>query len=227
MHIGVAFLSIAFIWVFVATQTPDFDGIVAFMHGASPYWVILFFFLGFGIKAGFIPLHTWLPYAHPAAPSHVSGVMSGVIVKMGIYGMMRLAMMIEQNTLTIGTILLMISAATTLYGILNASVHRDFKKMLAFCTTENIGIIGMGIGLALLGKGLNNQVMLILGYATALLHTLNHSLYKSLLFFYRRKRICENTYKKHGTVGRIDKIYAANSPNFPHRSFGHRRTSTL
>jgi NADH:ubiquinone oxidoreductase subunit 5 (subunit L)/multisubunit Na+/H+ antiporter MnhA subunit len=79
--------------------------------------------------------------------------------------------------------MVMISATTTLYGILNASVHRDFKKMLAFCTTENIGIIGMGIGMALIGKGVNNPVITVLGFAAALLHTLNHSLYKSLLFF--------------------------------------------
>ena len=77
----------------------------------------------------------------------------------------------------------MISATTTLYGILNASVHRDFKKMLAFCTTENIGIVGMGIGMALIGKGINNPLITLLGFSAALLHTLNHSLYKSLLFF--------------------------------------------
>jgi hydrogenase-4 component B len=183
MHIGVAFLTIAFIWVFVTQQNASFDGIATLMQGNNPYWVILFFFLGFGIKAGFVPLHTWLPYAHPAAPSHVSGVMSGVIVKMGIYGIIRIAMMIDQHTLKLGLILVMLSAATTLYGILNASVHRDFKKMLAYCTTENIGIVGMGIGIALIGKGINNNTVLVLGLASALLHTLNHSLYKSLLFF--------------------------------------------
>ncbi|MFO7369905.1 MAG: proton-conducting transporter membrane subunit [Bacteroidales bacterium] len=183
MHIGVAFLTLAFIWVFVNQQTSDFQGIAAFLQEQPAYWVILFFFLGFGIKAGFIPLHTWLPYAHPAAPSHVSGVMSGVIVKMGIYGIVRIAMMINTDALVPGIMLMMISAVTTLYGILNASVHRDFKKMLAFCTTENIGIIGMGIGLALIGKTLDNQALFVFGFAAALIHVLNHSLYKSLLFF--------------------------------------------
>jgi formate hydrogenlyase subunit 3/multisubunit Na+/H+ antiporter MnhD subunit len=183
MHIGVAFLTLAFIWIFVNQQTSSFQGIADFLQGQHTYWVILFFFVGFGIKAGFIPLHTWLPYAHPAAPSHVSGVMSGVIVKMGIYGIVRIAMLINTDALIPGIILMMISAATTLYGILNASVHRDFKKMLAFCTTENIGIIGMGIGLALIGKALDNQALFIFGFAAALIHVLNHSLYKSLLFF--------------------------------------------
>jgi hydrogenase-4 component B len=183
MHIGVVFLTIAFIWVFVSEQTTGFEGITSFLQNNTGYWVILLFFLGFGIKAGFIPLHTWLPYAHPAAPSHVSGVMSGVIVKMGIYGIIRVAMNINHNMLTIGIILMMISATTTLYGILNASVHRDFKKMLAFCTTENIGIVGMGIGMGLIGEGISYPMVSVLGYSAALLHTLNHSLYKSLLFF--------------------------------------------
>jgi formate hydrogenlyase subunit 3/multisubunit Na+/H+ antiporter MnhD subunit len=183
MHIGVAFLTIAFIWVFVATGTAGFEGISSFLTENKGHWVVFLFFMGFGMKAGFVPLHTWLPYAHPAAPSHVSGVMSGVIVKTGISGMMRIALQISHDVTNTGVILLIISAITTLYGILNASVHRDFKKMLAFCTTENIGIIGMGIGLALVGKGINNNAMLVTGFGAALLHTLNHSLYKSLLFF--------------------------------------------
>jgi len=183
MHLGVAFLSIAFIWVFVATGSVGFNSITIFLQNNKAYWVIALFFLGFGIKAGFVPLHTWLPYAHPAAPSHVSGVMSGVIVKMGIYGILRIATQISHHVLTIGVLFLLISAVTTLYGILNASVHRDFKKMLAFCTTENIGIVGMGIGMALIGKGIEKPSLMVLGYSAALLHTLNHSLYKSLLFF--------------------------------------------
>jgi hydrogenase-4 component B len=183
MHVGVALLTIAFVWIFVSQQTTSFEGIASFFQNNKGYWVFALFFAGFGIKAGFIPLHTWLPYAHPAAPSHVSGVMSGVIVKMGIYGIIRIALVLNHQVLTIGIVMLMISAVTTLYGILNASVHRDFKKMLAFCTTENIGIVGMGIGLALIGKGIGNPMIAILGFSAALLHTLNHSLYKSLLFF--------------------------------------------
>ncbi len=183
MHIGVAFLTLAFIWVFVTQHTTGFGGIGTFLQQPGGHWVILFFFIGFGIKAGFVPLHTWLPHAHPAAPSHVSGVMSGVIVKMGIYGLLRVAMLMQHNLLQLGVLMVVISAVTTLYGILNASVHRDFKKMLAFCTTENIGIIGMGIGMGLIGNGIDNPAVTTLGFGAALLHTLNHSLYKSLLFF--------------------------------------------
>jgi formate hydrogenlyase subunit 3/multisubunit Na+/H+ antiporter MnhD subunit len=183
MHIGVALLSIAFIWIYVKTGTFDFQGMDVFLGQAASHWVPLLFFVGFGIKAGFVPFHTWLPHAHPAAPSHISGIMSGVIVKMGIYGILRTLLMVRYDYVTSGVVVVFLSAVTALYGILNASVHRDLKKMLAFCTSENIGIVGMGIGLALIGKGIGNPAMSLLGLSAALLHTLNHSLYKSLLFF--------------------------------------------
>ena len=105
------------------------------------------------MKAGFLGLHTWLPQAHPAAPSHISGVMSGVIVKMGIYGIFRIITFLKADYLILGEIILTLSLLTGLFGIMNAAVHRDFKKMLAYCTIENIGIIGIGIGLGLIGIG--------------------------------------------------------------------------
>jgi hydrogenase-4 component B len=183
MHIGVTFLTIAFIWMFFATGSFDFQSIAGYLEQHTAVWLVVLFFIGFGVKAGFVPFHTWLPHAHPAGPSHISGVMSGVIVKMGIYGILRIAISLKHGLVETGIALLVISSITTLYGILNASIHRDIKKMLAFCTTENIGIVGMGIGLALVGKGNGNPLITTLGFAAALLHVLNHSLYKSLLFF--------------------------------------------
>ncbi|MBK7335032.1 MAG: hypothetical protein IPJ00_02230 [Saprospirales bacterium] len=183
MHIGVVFLSAAFIWSYLEGGSFGFDAIGHFFGENRNAWLFLLFFVGFGIKAGFIPLHSWLPHAHPAAPSHVSGVMSGVIVKMGIYGMLRVALMLENDLILIGASLLALSIATGVYGILNAAVHRDFKKMLAYCTIENVGMIGAGIGLFLLGKGTDHMALALIGLSAALLHTLNHSLYKSLLFF--------------------------------------------
>jgi len=183
MHIGVVFLSVAFIWVYFSEGSFDFHAIGSFFSSNKNLWLFLLFFIGFGIKAGFIPLHSWLPHAHPAAPSHISGVMSGVIVKLGIYGIIRVALMLKSDLLLIGESLLALSVLTGIFGILNAAVHRDFKKMLAYCTIENIGIIGAGIGLALIGMGLNNSTLVVLGLSGALLHTLNHSLFKSLLFF--------------------------------------------
>lgn len=184
MHIGVIFLTIAFLWVYFEQQSFDFEAIGTYFSQTPPVWLFLLFFTGFGIKAGFIPLHTWLPHAHPAAPSHVSGVMSGVIVKMGIYGILRVVSLVATpSLLRYGEIVLTLSILTALYGILNSAVHRDIKKMLAFCTIENMGIIGIGIGVGMIGQSLNTPLMMLAGYGGALLHTLNHSLFKSLLFF--------------------------------------------
>ncbi|MDP1725521.1 MAG: proton-conducting transporter membrane subunit [Bacteroidota bacterium] len=183
MHIGVVMLSIAFIWVYISQHSLDFEGIKASFNHQNSAWLFLLFFVGFAIKAGFIPFHTWLPLAHPAAPSHISGVMSGVIVKMGIYGILRMVSYLNSELILIGIFVLILSMTTAFYGILNAAVVRDFKRMLAFCTIENIGIIGMGIGMGMIGKGTGNTYLMLVGYTGALLHTLNHSLYKSLLFY--------------------------------------------
>lgn len=183
MHIGVALLSIAFIAIYARTGSFDFAAINQYFTKHDPNCVFLLFFLGFGIKAGFIPLHTWLPHAHPAAPSHVSGAMSGVIVKLGIYGILRIVSFLHSDFAYTGEAILVLSLLTALYGILNATVHRDVKRMLAYCTIENIGLIGMGIGIGLIGKASGNEAIFFIGFLAALLHTLNHSLYKSLLFF--------------------------------------------
>jgi formate hydrogenlyase subunit 3/multisubunit Na+/H+ antiporter MnhD subunit len=183
MHLSVVILTVAFIWVYVKTGTFDFNGISLFFGSNVNIWLFLLFFTGFGIKAGFIGMHTWLPQAHPAAPSHVSGVMSGVIVKMGVYGIIRIITCLKTDFLILGDIVLSISILTGLFGIMNSAVHRDIKKMLAYCTIENIGIIGIGIGLGLIGIAKNQSLLFFFGFGGALLHVLNHSLYKSLLFY--------------------------------------------
>jgi hydrogenase-4 component B len=183
MHISVVLLTVAFIWVYFKTGTFDFKGISTFFGFNPNIWLFLVFFAGFGLKAGFIGLHTWLPMAHPAAPSHVSGVMSGVIVKMGIYGIVRMVTFLKSDWAILGEIIITLSLLTALFGIMNAAVHRDFKRMLAYCTIENIGIIGIGIGIGMLGIAGKNNMLVFFGFAGALLHVLNHSLYKSLLFF--------------------------------------------
>jgi len=183
MHISVTLLTIGFIWVYFQTGSFSFDAFQTFFGSSSNIWLFLIFFIGFGIKAGFVPLHTWLPHAHPAAPSHVSGVMSGVIVKLGIYGIFRIISFLKSDYVLLGEIVVSISVITGVYGILNAAVHRDFKRMLAYCTIENIGIIGIGIGLGLIGIGNGSPVLYFLGFGGALLHVLNHSLFKSLLFY--------------------------------------------
>ncbi len=183
MHISVVFLTIGFIWVYFQTASFSFDAFHTYFGANSNVWLFLIFFCGFGFKAGFIPFHTWLPHAHPAAPSHVSGVMSGVIVKLGIYGIIRMISYLKSDFLLLGEIIVSISVLTGLYGILNAAIHRDFKKMLAYCTIENIGIIGIGIGLGMMGLGNGSPLLYYLGFGGALIHVLNHSLFKSLLFY--------------------------------------------
>jgi hydrogenase-4 component B len=183
MHISVVFLTIGFIWVYMKTGSFSFEAFSTFFGANSNIWLFLIFFVGFGIKAGFVPLHSWLPHAHPAAPSHVSGVMSGVIVKLGIYGIFRVISYLKADYLLLGEIVLSVSILTGIYGIMNAAVHRDFKRMLAYCTIENIGIIGIGIGLGLMGMGNGSALLYYLGFGGALLHVLNHSLFKSLLFY--------------------------------------------
>jgi formate hydrogenlyase subunit 3/multisubunit Na+/H+ antiporter MnhD subunit len=183
MHLSVAFLTVAFIWAYFKTGTFDFKGISSFFGSEVNTWLFLIFLLGFGLKAGFLGLHTWLPQAHPVAPSHISGVMSGVIVKMGIYGIFRIITFLQTDYVLLGNILITISLLTGLFGIMNAAVHRDFKRMLAYCTIENIGIIGIGIGVGLIGIGTGQAILGFLGFGGALMHVLNHSLFKSLLFF--------------------------------------------
>jgi hydrogenase-4 component B len=183
MHISVLLLTVGFIWVYFKTGSYDLKNLGLFFSKNVNIWLFLIFFGGFGMKAGFLGLHTWLPLAHPAAPSHISGVMSGVIVKMGIYGIFRIITFLKADFLILGESIITISLLTGLFGIMNAAVHRDFKKMLAYCTIENIGIIGIGIGLGLIGIANRQGLLTFLGFGGALLHALNHSLYKSLLFF--------------------------------------------
>lgn len=185
-HIGVVLLTIAFVWVASVTGTFDFSGIsqfVATQSNAANFGLMLMFFVGFAFKAGFVPFHTWLPHAHPAAPSHVSGMMSGVLIKIGIYGIMRMLILINVNYLAIGYFILTISIITGLYGVMLAIVQHNLKKLLAYHSVENIGIIGIGIGVGCLGLGCENQILAIVGFAGGLLHMLNHSLFKSLLFY--------------------------------------------
>jgi hydrogenase-4 component B len=183
MHISIVFLTIGFIWLYFQTGSFSFDAFTGYFGSNSNVGLFLVLFIGFGLKAGFIPLHSGLLQGDPAAPSHIAGIMSGVLVKLGIYGIFRVASYLRSDYLLLGEIILTVSVATGLFGILNAAVHRNLKKMLAYCTIENIGTIGIGIGIGLIGLGNNTPVLYYLGFGGALMHVLNHSLFKSLLFF--------------------------------------------
>ena len=185
-HFSIIFLMLGFIWVANKTGSYDFEAITAYtasLPGPASLLLFIIFFIAFAIKAGFVPFHTWLPYAHPAAPSHVSGMMSGVIIKIGIFGILRMLLVIKTDFVTVGYIILITSLISGLYGVMLAIIQHNLKKLLAYHSIENIGIIGIGIGIGSIGIGNGNQVLATLGFAGALLHTLNHALFKSLLFY--------------------------------------------
>lgn len=138
--------------------------------------------IGFGFKAGLVPFHVWLPGAHANAPSHVSALMSGVMLKMGIYGILRITSLVPVTEAWWGWSLLVLGALTGILGIAFAVGQSDLKRILAYSSIENIGIILMGTALALLGRALGRWDWTLLGLAGALLHVWNHGLFKSLLF---------------------------------------------
>jgi hydrogenase-4 component B len=138
--------------------------------------------VGFGLKAGIMPLHVWLPSAHAAAPSHMSAVMSGVLIKTGIYGLVRVTSLLPNPPLEWGGVVLGLGVVSGVLGVAFAIGQHDIKRLLAYHSIENIGIIVMGLGLALLGRSLGWEEWIILGLGGSLLHVWNHAIFKSLLF---------------------------------------------
>jgi hydrogenase-4 component B len=139
-------------------------------------------FIGFGIKAGFMPFHFWLPQAHPVAPTVISAFLSGVIIKLGIYGILRTFLFIKPVPEWCGWLLLAVSLISAIFGVWYALAQHDIKKLLAYHSVENIGIIGIGIGIGFIGSANNMPAIEVLGFGGALLHVLNHAIFKSLLF---------------------------------------------
>jgi len=138
--------------------------------------------VAFGLKAGLVPLHFWLPEAHASAPSHVSAIMSGVMIKVGIYGLLRLVVLLGAPPAWWGWTVLVLGAASGVLGVLWALAQHDVKRLLAYHSVENVGIILMGIGAGALGLAHRIPLLAALGFLGAALHTLNHALFKSLLF---------------------------------------------
>jgi formate hydrogenlyase subunit 3/multisubunit Na+/H+ antiporter MnhD subunit len=150
--------------------------------GTIFYLVCGFGFLGFGIKAGFMPMHFWLPWAHPIAPAPLSAFLSGVIIKTGIYGIFRVIEFCSPLPVWMGIIILVVSVFSAIFGVWYALTQHDIKKLLAYHSIENIGIIGIGIGLGVLGVSYSIQSLVWLGFGGALFHTFNHAIFKTLLF---------------------------------------------
>lgn len=182
-HLGTAFLLVLFVVLGRQAGTLDFDAIAT--QGVLPGTANLCFLLaliGFGTKAGFIPLHVWLPEAHPAAPSHVSAVMSGVMIKTGIYGLVRTLTFLGTPAYWWAWLLIAVGLTSGILGIVMALAQKDLKRLLAYSSVENIGIIGLGLGAGLLGLNEGQPAVAVLGFAGALFHVVNHAIFKGMLF---------------------------------------------
>jgi hydrogenase-4 component B len=183
-HLGTMFLLVMFVLLGNLAGSSDFSGYAAVLHGnpALSSTVFLLALIGFGSKAGIVPTHVWLPEAHPAAPSHASALMSGAMIKVGIYGLVRMLTLLGAAQAWWGWGLLGAGAASGVLGVLYALAQHDLKRLLAYHSVENIGIILIGIGIAVLGLANDHPGLVALGFAAGLLHVVNHSIFKGLLF---------------------------------------------
>lgn len=180
-QVGALFIFAAFALIYAHTGSIDFD-VVADLPDTAKIMVFILAFIGFGSKAGVFPFHVWLPHAHPAASSHISAVMSGVMIKTGIYGIVRIYAVLDWPTALFGEIVLVAGILSGVLGVVYALGQHDLKRLLAYHSVENIGIILIGIGIGMIGVSADQPVMAVLGFSGGLLHVLNHSIFKSLLF---------------------------------------------
>jgi hydrogenase-4 component B len=182
-HLGTLALIGAFALMMAATGHGRLEALpVGWAASAQGRLAFALFLAAFAMKAGAMPLHVWLPPAHAAAPSHVSALMSGVLIKMGILGLVRLVAWVPDPPWWWGGVFLGLGALSGILGVAFALGQHDLKRLLAYHSIENIGIILLGLGLGTLGKATGHPVIQALGFAGALLHVLNHSLFKGLLF---------------------------------------------
>ena len=183
-HAGFAALVAMFLLLSAGDLTTSFTAMRAasLSPGARDAAFVLGLF-GFGAKAGVVPLHVWLPMAHPGAPSHVSALMSGVVIKMGVYGLLRVTIdLLVGGPAWWGGLVLGLGTVSALLGVLYALMEHDLKRLLAFHSVENIGIIFIGIGAGLMFQSFELSALAALGITAGLYHTINHACFKALLF---------------------------------------------
>lgn len=183
-HIGTGFIIISFLILAGSSGSFSFE---TFRSAALPSYlkdiVFLSALVGFGTKAGIVPLHIWLPYAHPAAPSNVSALMSGVMIKTAIYMLIRVIFdFLGASSAWWGILLLFLASASAILGVMYALVEHDLKRLLAFHSVENIGIILIGVGVSMVFMSTGHPDLAAFGLIAGLYHTMNHAIFKSLLF---------------------------------------------
>jgi hydrogenase-4 component B len=183
-HIGTIFIIIAFLLLAAAAGSMEFEQLKGTLVGDFTRDIIfLCAVIGFGAKAGMVPLHIWLPRAHPAAPSHISALMSGVMLKTAIYGMCRFFLdFLGVGPVWWGVLILVIGIITAIFGVLYAFIEQDIKRLLAYSSIENIGIILLGMGAGMVFLSCQQRILAGIAFGAALYHVFNHALFKSLFF---------------------------------------------
>lgn len=184
-HLSLIFLVAGFMIMGSAAESFEFGAFGIFLGERSVLRDVSFLLLltAFGLKSAYFPFHSWLPRAHSAAPAHVSALMSGVIHKAGIYGILRLTLLLSEPVEWMGWCILGFSALSAFKGILYVTSQRDLKRLLGYSSTENVGIVGIGIGLGYLGLCWHKPLLVAFGFSGAIFHVLNHALFKCLLFY--------------------------------------------
>jgi formate hydrogenlyase subunit 3/multisubunit Na+/H+ antiporter MnhD subunit len=180
-HIGTAFLFVMFLLLGQSANSLEFSRLGHLPPQLASVCFVLSL-VGFGTKAGIVPSHVWLPEAHPAAPSHVSALMSGVMIKTGIYGILRMLAFLGPAPLWWGWALIATGLLSGVLGVLFALAQHDLKRLLAYHSVENIGIIVMGLGVGVVGISIGSPMLAFFGFAGGLLHAVNHAMFKGLLF---------------------------------------------
>jgi hydrogenase-4 component B len=187
MHVGFVALVAMFLMLSGADLTTSFASMRSGAASLSPALrngIFLLALFGFGFKAGVVPLHIWLPMAHPVAPSHVSAVLSGVVIKMGVYGLLRVLLdLMGGGPVWWGAVVLGVGSISALLGVLYALMEHDLKRLLAYHSVENIGIILIGVGAGMIFHSYGLMTLAALGFIGGLYHTINHATFKALLFF--------------------------------------------
>ncbi|MBP7216598.1 MAG: hypothetical protein KBA46_04865 [Candidatus Omnitrophica bacterium] len=185
-HAGTAFIIAAFMIFYNHAHSFDFFAIknaCQSMPHVTKNIVFILLLIGFGTKAGIVPLHVWLPYAHPQAPSHISSIMSGVMIKTAIYGIVRFVMfMLGVYSLWWGVLVLVLAVISCLVGVIYALMEHDIKRLLAYHSVENIGIILLGLGMAMYFTSLHLSYLAVFALVAGLYHLINHAIFKGLLF---------------------------------------------
>lgn len=181
-HAGAMFILTAFGIIYAVTGDMNFIRVADSFPESYKIVAFILFLIGFGSKAGVFPFHVWLPHAHPAAPSHISALMSGVMIKTGIYGIIRIYMILNCQSGLPGTLMIAAGVISGILGVVYAIGQHDIKRLLAYSSVENIGIILIGLGTGMIGVSAGNQAMAVLGFTGGFLHIMNHAIFKPLLF---------------------------------------------